>query len=142
MLPGENVAYYILRMNCLSIAFDARPAEGPHGGRAPAKGPRGGGRPPRGPWGAGAPAEGPGGVSPNSLYKAPTDYTKTRQTIQSPDRLYKAPNWLYRDLEILDKDIKELKNIATNIKLTHTIKDSTLKTTYISKKVSLLLKGI
>ena len=50
--------------------------------------------PPRGL--GGAPAEGPGGGgggidwgrdTPKRLYKAPTDYTKPRQTIQSPDRL-------------------------------------------------------
>ena len=51
----------------------------------------------------GAPAEGPRGgytgvgtpqktiQSSDRLYKAPTDYTKPRQTIQSPNRLYKAP---------------------------------------------------
>ena len=42
--------------------------------------------------GGGPPAEGPrGGGSPRRLYKAPTDNRKPRQTIESPDRLYKAP---------------------------------------------------
>ena len=47
-------------------------------GGAPAEGPRGGG------GGGRAPAEGPGG-------EAPKDYTKPRQIIQSPYRLYKPP---------------------------------------------------
>ena len=38
------------------------------------------------------------------LYKAPTDYTKPQQTIQSPDRQYNAPKRLYKDPDILDKD--------------------------------------
>ena len=56
------------------------PAEGPRGGGAARRGSPWGGRPPWGP-GGGAPAEGPGG-------EAPKDFTKPRQTIESPDRLY------------------------------------------------------
>ena len=41
------------------------------------------------PWGAG----GGRGGSPKRLYKAPTDYTKPRQTIQSPKTLYKAQKY-------------------------------------------------
>ena len=33
------------------------------------------------------------------VYKAPTDYTKPRQTTQSTDRLYKAPKVLYKDMQ-------------------------------------------
>ena len=68
-----------------------------------------GGRPPRGlgrgasalPW-ATAAAVGPGGGDRlgwghiRILYKTPTDYTKPQQTIQSPDKLYKAPERLYK----------------------------------------------
>ena len=82
-----------------------RPPRGPVGGGPPAGGPRRGGRPRRGPGGGGRPprvhrrrrgARGGGARrgawgSPKRLYKAPTDYTKPRQTIQSPNRLYKAP---------------------------------------------------
>ena len=35
-------------------------------------------------------AQGGGGGRPKRLYKAPTDYTKPRLTIQIPDRLYKG----------------------------------------------------
>ena len=41
------------------------------------------GPPAEGPRGGGPPAEGPA--------EAPKDFTKPQQTIQSPDRLYKAP---------------------------------------------------
>ena len=53
------------------------------------------GTPKRGPVGGGPPAEGPG--------EAPKDYTKPRQTIESPNRLYKAPKRLYKDLKRLYK---------------------------------------
>ena len=33
------------------------------------------------------------------LYKAPTDYTKPRQIIQSPDRLYQATKRLYKNIK-------------------------------------------
>ena len=36
---------------------------------------------------------GEGGEAPSRLYKAPTDKTKPQQTIKSPDRLYKAPEY-------------------------------------------------
>ena len=39
--------------------------------------------------------------SPDRLYKAPTDNTKPQQTIESPDRLYKAPERLYKAPERL-----------------------------------------
>ena len=57
------------------------------------------GRPPRGPVGGGRTRRGAGGgdrlgwghpqkiiQSPDRLYKAPTDYTKNRKTIQSPEK--------------------------------------------------------
>ena len=37
--------------------------------------------------------------TPKRLYKAPTDYTKSWNTIQSPDRLYKAPKRIYKAFE-------------------------------------------
>ena len=41
-------------------------------------------------------AMGPGeGGSPKRLHKAPTDYSKPRQTIQSPNRLDRASKRLY-----------------------------------------------
>ena len=64
---------------------------------------------------------GGGGGSPNRLYKAPTDYTKPQQLIQSPNRQYKAAKHYtklqksiqrHQDIrqnpKILDKDIKYL----------------------------------
>ena len=38
--------------------------------------------------------------SPDWLYKAPTDFTKPRQTIESPDRQYKAPGTLHKHINI------------------------------------------
>ena len=40
------------------------------------------------------------------LYKAPTDYTKPRKTIPSPDRLYKAPKRLDKDTRYQTKPKK------------------------------------
>ena len=51
------------------------------------------------------------------LHKAPTDFTKPRQTIQSPDRLYKAPKKLYKaptDYTKPPKDYRNLENIRQN----------------------------
>jgi len=50
---------------------------------------------------ASPPPWGPG--SPERLHKAPTDYTKPQQTIQIPDRLYKAPKRLYKAPKRLHK---------------------------------------
>ena len=58
------------------------PAEGPRGGRAPAEGPGGGIH-----WGG----------------DTPKDYTKPRQTIQSPGILDKAPETLYKCFEYWTK---------------------------------------
>ena len=73
----------------------------PHrGGGPPAEGPRGGGRPPRG----------LGGIHWGG--DTPKDYTKPRQTIQSPGILDKAPETLYKALnirqrpKILDKTLQ------------------------------------
>ena len=92
-----------------SVSWGAR--RGAPWGGAPAEGPRGGALPPRGPVGGGAPAEGPGGGSPKRLHKAPTDFTKPQQTIESPDRLYKDIARLYKhiiirqNLKILDMNL-------------------------------------
>ena len=43
---------------------------------------------------------------------APKDFTKPRQTTQSPDRLYKDPETLYKAPETLHKHI----NIKQNLK--------------------------
>ena len=37
--------------------------------------------------------------SPDGLYKHPTDYTKTRQTIQNPQKNCTKPQNVYKDLE-------------------------------------------
>ena len=86
------------------------------------------------------------------LYKAPTDYTKPRQTIQSlnglykaPRRLHKDPNRLYQDIRngqnpnILDKDPKYLTRLTTTTYLAFNIKYLITKTSYICKKVSVLI---
>ena len=62
------------------------------------------------------------------VYKAPTDSTEPQQTLQ-PDRLYKAPKRSLRKTiqrhqnitqrhNILDKDLKDLTRVATNINST------------------------
>ena len=80
----------------------------PRGLGGQGRSPRGLGGPPAPPWATAAVAVGPGVEGGDILgwghirilYKAPTgytklqkDYTKHQQTIQSPDRLYKAPNY-------------------------------------------------
>ena len=52
------------------------------------------------PTAAVGPGGGKGGGSRKRVYKAPTDYPKPQQTIQSPDRLYKAPNFRQRPKQI------------------------------------------
>ena len=79
--------------------------------------------------------------------EAPKDFTKPRQTIQSPNRQYKAPKhytkpknirrkpkMLDKYLNILDKDLKSLTRVATNINLTSNIKYLIYKTTYLNSK--------
>ena len=62
--------------------------------------------------------------SPDRQYKAPTDFTKPRQTTQSPNRLYKAPKQHTKHSKnmqspkILDNNHKYLTIVATNINLT------------------------
>ena len=98
-------------------------AEGPCGGGPPAEGPRGGG----------PPAEAPGGdrfgwghirqtmqspdrqyKDPETLYKAPTDYTKPRQTIQSPKALYKSFQKKHAKPNKIDKNQNDLTRVANN----------------------------
>ena len=43
--------------------------------------------------------------SPDRLYKAPTNYTKPQQTIQSPRKTIQSPDRLYKDPERLYKHI-------------------------------------
>ena len=89
-------SYWPFPIGCSSFAIPYWfAAEGPRGGGPPAEGPVGGGPPPRGPVGEGARrgAWGGRGGSPKRLHKAPTDKTKPQQTIQSPDRQYKAPEY-------------------------------------------------
>ena len=49
--------------------------------------------------------------SRNRLYKAPINYTKPQQTIHSPDRPYKAPKTVYKAPEYYTKPEKDYKNI-------------------------------
>ena len=94
------------------------PAGGPGGGRLHRLGP-----PPPPPWGPGR----GGGGSSKRLYKAPTDYTMPRKTIQSRDGSYKATKRLYKATKyqtkpqnlrqnpnILDKALTCLTRVATN----------------------------
>ena len=55
------------------------------------------------PWAAAAVGPGGGGGGGG---EAPKDYTKPRQTMQSPDRLCKAPKNTIQSPGILDKDLK------------------------------------
>ena len=78
-LTSTNSCFKLRTMISRNSFIESRPPRGPVGGgarrgatAAAAVGP-----------GGGAPAEGPG--------EAPKDFTKPRQTLQSPDRLYKAP---------------------------------------------------
>ena len=57
-------------------------------------------------WGGGKPRKTL--QSSDRLYKAPTDYTKLRQTIQSPKRQYRAPKRLYKTFRILNETPKIL----------------------------------
>ena len=58
-------------------------------------------------------AEGPGEggkpqktlQSPDRVYKAPTDNTKPQQTIQSPNTQYKAPETLHKHIKIRQKPL-------------------------------------
>ena len=80
----------------------------------------------------------PGPQPPGSWSQAPTDYTKTRQTIQSPNRQHKASKRLYKTKNIrqnpktLDKDQKYLTRVANNNILTFDIKYQILETQYIN----------
>ena len=65
-----------------------------------------------------------------SVCLAPTDYTKTQQTIQSPrktiqrHKIRQNPNILDDNPNILDKDPEYSTGVATNIDLTSNIKYS------------------
>ena len=66
------------------------------------------------------------------LYKAPTGYTKTQRTIQSPQKEYTQTT-----PKILDKDIKYLTRLANNVSqhhLTNIIQYIISKTTYDNYK--------
>jgi len=66
---------------------------------------------------ASPPPWGPG--SPERLHKAPTDYTKPQQTIQIPDRLYKAQKRLYKaptDFTKPQKTLQRHEILVTDIK--------------------------
>ena len=70
--------------------------------------PRGLGCPPAPPWAtAAAAAVGPEG---GRGVEAPKDYTKLRQTIQSPNRLYKAPTDFTNPLQIIQSPRKTIES--------------------------------
>ena len=79
-----------------------------------------------------------GSTSRTRLYKAPEDYTKPQQTIQSPNTQYKAPETLHKHIDIrqkpliLDKYPKHLTRVATINILTSNIKSPISKTTFIN----------
>ena len=66
--------------------------------------------------------------SPNRQYKAPTDFTKPRQTIQRHKILDKA-------LNILDNYLNYLTRVATHI-------DSTCNIRYLIFKIYILIKKV
>ena len=72
--------------------------------------------------------------SSKTLYKA-------RQTIQSPETIYKTSKRPDKTFKILDKDLKYLTRVATHINFTYDVKYLISKTTYLNKKVLLLKKG-
>ena len=80
---GRHIQITTATYTCMcQFAFWGRPPRGPVGGGARRGAPWGGAR--RGaPWGWGGARRGAWG-------EAPKDFTKPRQTIQSPNRLYKA----------------------------------------------------
>ena len=61
-----------------------------------------------------------------SVYKAPTDYAKPQQTIQSPKTLYKAPTDYTKTLKDYKKPQKHYTK-PRNIRQRHEILDKTLK---------------
>ena len=63
--------------------------------------------------------------SPNRQYKAPTDNTKPRQTMQRHQKTTQSPN-------ILDQDLKYSTRVATNVNLTFYIQHPILKSTCIN----------
>ena len=69
--------------------------------------------------------------SPNRLYKAPEDYTKPQKTTQSQERLYKPEKTIQRP-EVSDKDLQYSTRVATNINLAHNIQYIMLTTTYMN----------
>ena len=99
----------------------------------------GGGPPAEGPGAAPAAAVGPGGEggregkprqtiqSPNRLYKATTDYTK-------PPKDYRNLQNIRQKLKILNKYPTYLTRVATNINQAYNIKYPILETQYINKK--------
>ena len=54
---------------------------------------------------------GGGGGSPKRLYKAPTDNAKPQQTIESPDRQYKAPKRVFKAPTDYTKPRKDYRNL-------------------------------
>ena len=101
------IAWYVFYYIAIDTAEGARgvggrPPRGPVGEGPPAEGP-----PPPPPWGPGEGARrGARGGSPKRLHKAPTDYTKPQQTIQSPGNTIQSPGKTIQRHEILDKTLK------------------------------------
>ena len=78
-----------------------------------------------------------------SLYRAPSDYTKSRNNIQSPDTLYprqknknENTNKKYKNniqpVKLVDPNLKYSTRVATHIDLTHKMQYLELRTTYIN----------
>ena len=70
---------------------------------------------------------------PRRLYKAPTNFTKPQQTIQRPQNTTQRFN-------IVNKYLQYLIRVATTFNLANKMKCPIFRTTYINKKVSLLIK--
>ena len=75
------------------------------------------------PWAAAAAIVGPGGAeggidwggdTSEDYTKPPTDYTKPRQTVQSPDRLYEAPAKYTKPQQTICKDPNRLYKSPTD----------------------------
>ena len=77
--------------------------------------------------------------SPDRLYKAPTDYTKAPKDYTKTRNTIHLIRILDTTLEVLDKDLKYLTRVATNIELASNMKYLISKS-QISGKILVLIR--
>ena len=111
---------------------------------AACRGGPGEGRPPWGPVGEGYTGVGTSEKtiqSPDRLYKDPTDHTKTQKHYTKPLNIRQNLKSIRQNLTIWNKNPKYQTIVATIDILTANIQYPILTTTYINKKVFILIKG-